>query len=81
MNKKCGPSGCPKAGIKIHETPNSQPQVPAIIQTRGTNTNVSFHKTTMSELDLNIDNYTLQDLYNLFNISHNAILDETIILS
>ena len=20
MNKKCGPSGCPKAGIKIHET-------------------------------------------------------------
>jgi len=78
MNKKCGPSGCPKAGIKIHETPNSQPQVPAIIQTRGTNTNVSFHKTTISELDLNIDNYTLQDLYNLFNISHNAILDETI---
>jgi hypothetical protein len=78
MNKKCGPSGCPKAGIKIHETPNSQPQVPAIIQTRGTNTNVSFHNTTISELDLNIENYTLQDLYNLFNISHNAILDETI---
>jgi len=47
MNKKCGPSGCPKAGIKIHETPNTQPQiqVPAIIQTRGTNTNVNFNKT------------------------------------
>ena len=23
MNKKCGPNGCPKAGIKIHETPNT----------------------------------------------------------
>lgn len=82
MNNKCGPTGCPKAGIKIHETPNSQVQVqiqmPAIIQTRGTNTNVNFHKTTISELDLNIDNYTLQDLYNLFNISHNSILDESL---
>ena len=30
--------------------------------------NISFHKTTLLELDLNIDNYTLNDLYNLFNV-------------
>ena len=64
MNKKCGPSGCPKAGIKIHETPN---------QTQNQSKQISFHKTTLSELDLNIDSYTLDDLYNLFNISY---LDE-----
>jgi hypothetical protein len=75
MNKKCGPTGCPKAGIKIHDTPNPQPQV--IVHNRGTN--VNFHKTTMSELDLNIDNYTLIDLYNLFNIPLNGLLDDGIL--
>jgi hypothetical protein len=67
MNKKCGPTGCPKAGIKIHETPTqNQKQM-------NSSKNISFHKTTLSELDLNIDNYTLNDLYNLFNVSY---LDE-----
>ena len=67
MNNKCGPSGCPKAGIKIHETPpNKKPSV-------------NFHKTTLLELDLDVDNYSLDDLYNLFNISNNnsnQVLDE-----
>ena len=75
MNKKNGSTVCPKAGIKIHETPNqnqmnsSQKQNPSYNQSK----NISFHKTTLSELDLNIDNYTLNDLYNLFNVSY---LDE-----
>lgn len=80
MNKKCGPSGCPKSGIKIHETPTQGNHNHNHIQTQiqGNNQmnsgkNISFHKTTLSELDLNIDSYTLDDLYNLFNISY---LDE-----
>lgn len=77
MNNKCGPTGCPKAGIKIHETPNYQPQIPAIRQSKTSNTNVNFHKTTLSNLDLNIDNYSLNDLYNLFNISLNESLNES----
>lgn len=71
MNKKCGPSGCPKAGIKIHETLN---QNQTYNQNQINNKNINFHKTTLSELDLNIDNYTLNDLYNLFNILY---LDES----
>ena len=68
MNNKCGPSGCLKAGIKIHETPQKKPSV-------------NFHKTTLLELDLDVDNYSLDDLYNLFNISSNSnnnnkVLDE-----
>jgi len=77
----CGPTGCPKAGIKIHETPttntntfnNSRQQVnynnnndAFNIATKKSNVRapVSFHQTTMSDLDLNIDNYSLEDLYN-----------------
>ena len=80
MNKKNGSTVCPKAGIKIHETPtqgnHNQNQMNSS-QTHNQNSNnsknISFHKTTLSELDLNIDNYTLNDLYNLFNVSY---LDE-----
>jgi hypothetical protein len=90
----CGPTGCPKAGIKIHETPtntntntfnNSRQQVnynnnsnnAFNIATKKSNvrTPVSFHQTTMSDLDLNIDNYSLEDLYNLFNIPDGVLND------
>ena len=82
MNNKCGPSGCPKAGIKIHETPNSNINSNInnlFLQQTNKNTNVNFYKTTMSELDLNIDNYTLNDLYNLFNIPLHGTLDEPLL--
>lgn len=90
----CGPTGCPKAGIKIHETPstntntntfnNSRPQLnynnnnnAFNIATKKSNVRapVSFHQTTMSDLDLNIDNYSLEDLYNLFNIPDGVLND------
>lgn len=75
MNKKCGPTGCPKAGIKIHETPTQGNHNQNSIQNQmNSSKNISFHKTTLLELDLNIDNYTLNDLYNLFNVSY---LDES----
>jgi len=84
MNNKCGPSGCPKAGIKIHETPNSKPNPnnqsiskPNIMNKKSTiTTPVKFHQTTFNNLDLNVDNYSLEDLYNLFNIP-NKTLNET----
>ena len=105
-NKKtagCGPSGCPKSGIKIHDTPSANTNANANAnynrQQNGYNSNynnnnnnnnnnnimlkkssvqapVSFHQTTLSELDLNVDNYSLEDLYNLFNIP-GGILNET----
>ena len=85
MNKKNGSTGCPKAGIKIHETPTqgynqnqnqNHNQTLSIQKQNQMNSckNISFHKTTLLELDLNIDNYTLNDLYNLFNVSY---LDES----
>ena len=77
-------TGCPKAGIKIHETPtntntrqNQTTNIAFNIATKKSNvqTPVNFHQTTMSNLDLNIDNYSLEDLYNLFNIP-GGILNE-----
>jgi hypothetical protein len=65
MNKK---TPCPKSGIKIHETPQSNNNKQ--IQNR-----VNYYDTPMSELDLNLDNYSLNDLFNLFNIRNN-VLDE-----
>lgn len=59
---------CPKAGIKIHETPKQHHQV----QSR-----VNYYNTPMSELDLNLENYSLNDIFNLFNIQQ-EILDEDI---
>ena len=67
MNKK---TPCPKSGIKIHESQRQQ---------RQTYTNkVNYYDTPMSELDLNLDNYSLSDLFNLFNI-HDDILTEEVI--
>ena len=79
MNKK---SSCSKSGIKIHETPKQsqqhqqqqhQQQQQEQIYTR----RVDYYDTPMSELDLNLDNYSLNDLFNLFNI-HDDMLNEEI---
>jgi hypothetical protein len=75
MNKK---TPCPKSGIKIHETYQSNNN-----NNNNNNNNkytqnrVNYYDTPMSELDLNLDNYSLDDLFNLFNI-RNDILDEEI---
>jgi len=65
MNKK---TPCPKSGIKIHETSE---------QRQTYKRRVDYHDTPMAELDLNLDNYSLNDLFNLFNI-HDDILNEEI---
>lgn len=56
---------CPKAGIKIHE----QNESPLFTKQSRLSNPVSYHKTTMNNLDLDIENYSLQDLYRLFNIN------------
>ena len=51
---------CPKSGIKIHETPN-------IIN----KTNMNILNTEINNFDFNLENYTLDKLYRLFNIDPN----------
>ena len=74
MNKK---TPCPKSGIKIHETTKQQTTKQQTIEQRQSNVRrVDYYDTPMSELDLNLDNYSLNDLFNLFNI--NETLDEEV---
>lgn len=76
-------TSCPKSGIKIHETQGqnnnqnqNQSQSQRHINTVSTvKTQVSFHNTSLNTLDLDLEHYSLDDLYNLFNISNNT-LDE-----
>lgn len=86
----CNDTSCPKSGIKIHKTDNDYKYNPFAANTN-TNTNtkisltqrqsslekpVNYHNTHLNELDLDIDHYSLEDLFNLFNIP-NYVLDET----
>lgn len=70
MNDKQTP--CPKSGIRIHET-----QQPTNTQTQHS-PRVNYYNTPMSELDLNLDNYSLSDLFNLFNIQNEMMLNDDI---
>lgn len=67
----CTPTSCPKIGIKIHETSNNDYKNDPFKIQRPNNTKENKAK----ELDLDLDNYSLEDLYNLFNI-YNGLLDE-----
>jgi len=81
-NFKTG-SSCPKSGIKIHETKQmnqnqnqTQNQTQRHINTvSSVKTQVSFHNTSLNTLDLDLEHYSLADLYNLFNIT-SGTLDE-----
>lgn len=87
-NKKslgnCNTTTCPKVGIKIHSSDNDYKDDPF---SSNLNINpakkqsslekpVNYHNTHLNQLDLDIDHYSLEDLFNLFNIS-NYVLDET----
>ena len=85
MNRKEFPNtSCSKAGIKIHPSDND-------VNTNAnnnanTNTNkisnlktpVSFQSTTIHSLDLELDNYSLDDLYHLFNIPNSTLSEESL---
>jgi len=72
MNKN-NSSGCPKSGIKIHKSDNDYKKNPFINITINTNVH---GKNTNNVIDLNIDNYSREDLYKLFNISNIILSDE-----
>jgi hypothetical protein len=77
MNKQ---THCPKSGIKIHET-TSQPLIqtskhPTNQPSRQSSRKVDYYDTPMSELDLNLDNYSLADLFNLFNVRVDTLTED-----
>lgn len=55
---------CPKSGIKIRETNNNVQYTNSKLSKP-----VSFQNTTLSSLDLDLEHYSLDDLYHLFGIS------------
>ena len=71
---------CPKSGIKIHEhnvgrreDPNQRQQDPNqrqqdIFRPSAVKTPVNFYETSLNNLDLDLEHYSLEDLYKLFNI-------------
>ena len=64
---------CPKIGIKIRET-NNEKQYP-IINNMTTKVKLKSEP-KLDTLDLELDNYSLEDLYRLFNIQ-NSVLDHS----
>ena len=70
--KKTQQSLCPKLGIKIHDSNNNYEKNPFIQKSQQ---NVST--LSSNNFDLNIDNYSMKDIFHLFNIN-SEILDENV---
>lgn len=71
-----GNGSCPKAGIKIHEqdqTNNNDLFRPSTVRTP-----VNFYQTSLSNLDLELDHYSLEDLYKLFNIPEHQLSEQSL---
>jgi hypothetical protein len=78
---ECTSTSCPKAGIKIHHSDNEyriNPLVNDQIKQSKLTNSVSFQNTTLNSLDLDLDNYSLDDLYHLFNIPGGYLSEETL---
>jgi hypothetical protein len=77
---ECTPTSCPKSGIKIHETNNSykQSSFSNLVKPSQLSNRISFHNTTLDALDLELDHYSLEDLYHLFNIPGGIINEKTL---
>ena len=84
---------CSKAGIKIHETNNNKQYNPNEFNQRSQpqpqfnqhdlsvshlSKPVDFHNTTLNTLDLDLDHYSLEDLYHLFNISQGNLNESSL---
>ena len=85
MNRKEFPNtSCSKAGIKIHPSDNDVNANANNNANNNTNkisnlkTPVSFQSTTIHSLDLELDNYSLEDLYHLFNIPNSTLSEESL---
>ena len=76
----CNKSGsCPKGGVKIYNTPISNERQQRkerqyinedndIFRPSTVKTPINFYNTSLNSLDLDLDHYSLEDLYKLFNI-------------
>ena len=88
LQNNCFKNGaCPKAGIKIHETPtNSNNFIPKqqsnnnddLFRPSTVRTPVNFYQTSLSNLDLELDHYSLEDLYKLFNIPQHQLSENAL---
>ena len=67
---------CSKTGIKIHESNNDYKCNPFVIQHAPTQIQSTASQPPKSGIDLNIDNYSLNDLYNLFKINTQSLTDD-----
>jgi hypothetical protein len=85
MNRRalgeCTTTSCPKSGIKIHHSDNDYKENPFLkeksSQSKLTKP-VSFQTTTLNSLDLDLNNYSLDDLYQLFNINGGILNEESL---
>jgi len=111
---ECGINGCPKSGIKIHDTNNTnntnldpnlfynrlkeQNKHTGVRITKGTNEynadpfgdinpfsnpdgindfkSVTYNNSSYDKLDLNMSNYSIDDIYNLFGVQNKILTDE-----
>jgi len=85
----CGPTSCPKIGIKIHESSStSSNNNPFANQPNTSQSKQTFNQThkqsvktndlcNTNNFDLNIDNYSLKDIFRLFSIQ-SEILNEDV---
>ena len=73
--EKRTPTSCPKAGIKIHPSNNNDSNNNKQSQLTKP---VSYLHTTLNSLDLELDHYSLDDIYHLFNISENKLTEDTL---
>lgn len=80
MNRLREPIPCPKSGVKIHPSNNDYNdynEIPVSNYSKLIKP-VSFQNTTLNTLDLDLDNYSLEDLYHLFNIPGGNLSEETL---
>jgi hypothetical protein len=84
MNRQYTTTSCPKAGIKIHESSgnnyqgnNYRPE-PFFNGESKLVKPVSFQNTTLNSLDLDLDHYSLEDLFHLFNIHLHSLNEESL---
>ena len=94
LQNNCFKNGaCPKAGIKIHETPSNSSASTSANSRQNSNTltnsddlfrpstvrtPVNFYQTSLNNLDLELDHYSLEDLYKLFNIPEHQLSENAL---
>jgi hypothetical protein len=78
-------TSCSKIGIKIHESNNDNNKVPLSSNMNWNINNksnvtkpVDFYYTSLNDLDLDLEHYSLEDLYKLFNIRNGYLTEDTL---